>query len=95
MGVSRISRPLLDGGQNTLFRSLYLIPMLQFPSNSLFPVESDAAKLHVHAHKPIDGEGKTEDELADLVRACSLKTLPVEQHPLELSNENEPALPNN
>jgi 1-acyl-sn-glycerol-3-phosphate acyltransferase len=53
------------------------------PSNSLFPVQSGAGKLHVHIHEAIDTEGKTENELAELVRACFLKTLPLEQHPLE------------
>jgi 1-acyl-sn-glycerol-3-phosphate acyltransferase len=53
------------------------------PSNSLMPIQCGAGKLHVHVHEPIDAEGKTEDELADLVRASFLKTLPLEQHPLE------------
>lgn len=53
------------------------------PSNSLFPVQPGAGKLHVHIHDPIDAEGKTDDELAALVRASFLQTLPLEQHPLE------------
>lgn len=53
------------------------------PSNALFPVQSGAGKLHVHVHEAIDTEGKSEAELAELVRASFLKTLPLEQHPLE------------
>jgi 1-acyl-sn-glycerol-3-phosphate acyltransferase len=52
------------------------------PSNSLFPVQSGAGKLHVHIHDPIDSAGKTDAELAELVRASFLQTLPLEQHPL-------------
>ena len=54
------------------------------PSNSLFPVQPGAGKLHVHVHDPIDSQGKTDDELAELVRASFLQTLPLEQHPLEV-----------
>ena len=53
------------------------------PSNSLFPVQAGGGKLHVHVHDPIVAEGKSEEELAELVRASFLKTLPLEQHPLE------------
>lgn len=53
------------------------------PSNALFPVQAGAGKLHVHVHEAIDAQGKSEAELADLVRASFLKTLPLEQHPLE------------
>jgi len=62
------------------------------PSNSLFPVQSGGGKLHVHVHDPIIAEGKSEEELVELVRASFLKTLPLEQHPLEkisLSNESQ------
>jgi 1-acyl-sn-glycerol-3-phosphate acyltransferase len=64
------------------------------PSNSLFPVQSGAGKLHVHIHDPIDSEGKTDAELAELVRASFLSTLPLEQHPLETipSAEELPSL---
>ena len=53
------------------------------PSNSFFPVQPGAGKLHVHVHDPIDTTGKTEDELVELVRGTFLSTLPLEQHPLE------------
>lgn len=53
------------------------------PGNSLFPVQPGWGKLHVHVHDPIVATGKSEAELADLVRASFLKTLPLEQHPLE------------
>lgn len=53
------------------------------PSNSLFPVQPGAGKLHVHVHDPIDTAGKTDEELSALVRKCFLQTLPLEQHPLE------------
>jgi 1-acyl-sn-glycerol-3-phosphate acyltransferase len=75
------------------------------PSNSLFPIQSGAGKLHVHVHDPIDAEGKTDQELSELVRASFLQTLPLEQHPHEpipsreeleaLSNENAPAVSKN
>lgn len=53
------------------------------PSNSLFPVQSGAGKLHVHVHEDIETEDKTEEELVALVRNAFLQTLPLEQHPLE------------
>jgi len=53
------------------------------PGNSLFPVQPGAGKLHVHVHDPIDASGKSEEELAALVKASFLQTLPLEQHPLE------------
>lgn len=53
------------------------------PGNSLFPVQPGAGKLHVHVHPAIDVEGKTEQELDSLVRACFMETLPKDQHPLK------------
>lgn len=53
------------------------------PSNALFPVQPGSGKLHVHVHEAIDTAGKSEEELVALVRASFLKTLPLEQHPLE------------
>lgn len=54
------------------------------PSNSYFPVQSGAGKLHVHIHDAIDTSGgKTEEELVAAVRTAFLKTLPLEQHPME------------
>lgn len=52
------------------------------PSNSLFPVQPGRGKLHIHVHDPIDSTGKSEDELAEQVRAAFVQTLPVEQHPV-------------
>lgn len=59
------------------------------PGNSLFPVQPGSGKLHVHIHDAIDASGKSEAELADLVRASLLKTLPLEQHPLEASSSSD------
>jgi 1-acyl-sn-glycerol-3-phosphate acyltransferase len=53
------------------------------PSNALLPFQAGAGKLHVHVHDPIDAQGKSEKELADLVRAAFISTLPLEQQPLE------------
>jgi len=53
------------------------------PSNALFPVQPGSGKLHVHVHEAIDTTGKSEEELVALVRESFLKTLPLEQHPLE------------
>jgi 1-acyl-sn-glycerol-3-phosphate acyltransferase len=53
------------------------------PGNSYFPVQSGAGKLHVHIHDAIETDGKTEEELAASVRAAFLKSLPLEQHPLQ------------
>jgi hypothetical protein len=57
-------------------------------------VQPGAGKLHVHVHDAIDTTGKTEEELVALVRESFLKTLPLEQHPLEhiLSTEELQAL---
>jgi 1-acyl-sn-glycerol-3-phosphate acyltransferase len=59
------------------------------PGNALFPLQRGAGKLHVHVHDAIDTEGKTEEEMVALVRASFLKTLPLEQHPLELMPTTE------
>jgi 1-acyl-sn-glycerol-3-phosphate acyltransferase len=53
------------------------------PGNSYFPVQSGAGKLHVHIHHAIETDGKTEKELAASVRAAFLKSLPLEQQPLQ------------
>mmetsp|Transcript_26833 Transcript_26833/g.31215 ORF Transcript_26833/g.31215 Transcript_26833/m.31215 type:complete len:425 (-) Transcript_26833:71-1345(-) len=52
------------------------------PSNALLPVQPGAGKLHVHVHPPIPVEGKTDTELADLVREALLSKLPLDQQPL-------------
>lgn len=53
-----------------------------YPSNALVPVQSGRGKLHVHVHAAISVEGKTEDELAGLVKVALLSKMPLEQHPL-------------
>ncbi|KAG7362761.1 1-acyl-sn-glycerol-3-phosphate acyltransferase [Nitzschia inconspicua] len=62
------------------------------PGNSYFPVQSGVGKLHVHIHDAIDTVGKTEEQLAAEVRTAFLKTLPLEQHPLEPIPTNEVAV---
>lgn len=52
------------------------------PANSLFPVQPGDGKLHIHIHKPIDPAGKTDAELAELVREALLSKMPEDQHPL-------------
>jgi len=52
------------------------------PSNALFPVQSGRGKLRVHVHAAILTEGKTEEELEELVRVALLSELPMNQHPL-------------
>ncbi len=61
------------------------------PSNALLPVQSGAGKLHVHVHSPIDVEGKSEDELAELVRTALLSKIPLDQHPMPITIEEETA----
>jgi len=53
-----------------------------FPSNAAFPVQTGSGKLHVHVHPPIDVEGRTESEIASLVRENLLSKIPLSQHPL-------------
>jgi len=60
------------------------------PANSLFPVQSGNGKLHVHIHKPIDPNGKTDEELTDLVRQALLSQMPREQHPVGSPTAEEP-----
>lgn len=61
------------------------------PSNSLFPVQPGAGKLHVHVHSPISVEGKTDKELDEQVRDVFLSTLPKCQHPAKEPVDEEPA----
>lgn len=67
------------------------------PSNSMFPVQSGAGKLHVHVHSPIDIDGRPESEIASLVREKLLSKMPLDQHPLpniqdEISKSDSPVL---
>ena len=51
------------------------------PSSALFPVQAGAGKLHVHVHPEIDVEGRTEEELGQMVKDCFMETLPRCQYP--------------
>jgi len=62
------------------------------PSNSLLPVQSGAGKLHVHVHEPISTTGRSEADLSDMVRQAFLSSLPLEQHPLAVQEEEKPAI---
>lgn len=57
------------------------------PSAALFPVQKGKGKLHIHVHPPISIEGKSENELADLVKVALLSKMPLEQHPLSFEAE--------
>jgi 1-acyl-sn-glycerol-3-phosphate acyltransferase len=59
------------------------------PSNSLFPVQPGAGKLHVHVHPPISVEGRTDKELEEEVRSAFMSTLPKCQYPVE-QRKDEP-----
>jgi 1-acyl-sn-glycerol-3-phosphate acyltransferase len=52
------------------------------PSNALFPFQTGAGKLHVHVHEPIDVDGKSEAELAEIVKEKLLSRMPLDQQPL-------------
>lgn len=59
------------------------------PSTSLFPVQPGSGKLHVHVHPAIEVEGKTDADLAKIVRAALLETLPKYQHPFKVAAQEE------
>jgi hypothetical protein len=42
----------------------------------------------VYIHDPIDVEGKSEEEIAFEVRMALLRELPLDQHPLEVDEDN-------
>ena len=52
------------------------------PSDWMFP-RSRGGRCRVVIHKPIESNDKTEDELAEQVRASIIGGLPKEQQPLE------------
>ena len=58
-----------------------------FPSNALFPVQQGAGKLHVHVHSPIESKGRSDAELAELVRKAFLSELPLDHLPIEMAQE--------
>ena len=64
------------------------------PGYSYFPVQSGRGKVHVHVGRPIDPEGRTEAELAELVRQEFVAHLPATQLPLPTpvaaATKNEP-----
>lgn len=53
------------------------------PSSWMFPRRSSHKICKVIIHEPIESKGKTEAELAELVRAAVIKGLPESQRPLE------------
>jgi 1-acyl-sn-glycerol-3-phosphate acyltransferase len=59
-----------------------------FPSVGFLPVQSGRDKLRVYIHDPIDVEGKSEEEIAFEVRMALLRELPLDQHPLEVDEDN-------
>ncbi len=59
------------------------------PANSLMPFQAGEGKLHIHVHPPIDAEGKSEEELSELVRTALLSKMPLDQHPLVEENDME------
>ncbi|KAL7435617.1 hypothetical protein ACHAXH_002712 [Discostella pseudostelligera] len=59
-----------------------------FPSVGFLPVQSGRDKLRVYVHDPIDVEGKSEEEIAFEVRRALLRELPLDQHPLEVGEDN-------
>lgn len=54
------------------------------PSNALFPIQAGRGKLHVHVHEPIESTGRTDAELAELVRTAFLSELPLDHQPIDL-----------
>lgn len=52
------------------------------PANWMFP-RRPAGDCKVVIHEPIESEGKTEDELAEAVRAAIISGLPEDQRPIE------------
>lgn len=56
-----------------------------WPDYALVPSQRGANKLHVHVHDPIESEGKTEDELAELVLEAFVDKLPDIQLPAALT----------
>lgn len=52
------------------------------PANALFPVQHGRNKLNVHVHPAIEVEGRTDSEIAELVRTAIISKLPMDQRPL-------------
>jgi len=62
-----------------------------WPAYALLPAQLGRKKLHVHVHEPIESEGRTEEELLELVRNAFKSKLPASQLPLpeeEKTDEN-------
>uniref|UniRef100_A0A7S2YNN3 Phospholipid/glycerol acyltransferase domain-containing protein n=1 Tax=Entomoneis paludosa TaxID=265537 RepID=A0A7S2YNN3_9STRA len=53
-----------------------------WPFYGLLPTQRGSKKLHVHVHDPIESEGRSEEELAALVKDAFFSTLPESQLPL-------------
>merc|ERR1711957_314963 len=60
-----------------------------WPAYALLPSQRGAKKLHVHVHDPIETEGKTEEELEELVLQAFLDNLPNVQLPTALTCVSE------
>lgn len=52
-----------------------------WPAYGLLPIQRGKKKLHVHVHEPIESKGRSEEELAELVRKAFISTLPESQWP--------------
>lgn len=59
------------------------------PSYSLLPIQSGNGKLHIHVHPAINVDGKTDDEINDLVQTAFLSSLPKYQHPARTTKPEE------
>ena len=53
------------------------------PANWMFPCRSSHGICKIIIHEPIESTGKTEAELAALVREKIIEGLPEDQHPLD------------
>ena len=59
-----------------------------YPSNALFPVQQGEGKLHVHVHEPIESKGRTDAELAEMVRKAFLSELPLDHLPADMDQDD-------
>ena len=53
-----------------------------WPAYGLLPTQRGKKKLHVHVHEPIESKGRSEEELAELVREAFISALPESQRPV-------------
>jgi 1-acyl-sn-glycerol-3-phosphate acyltransferase len=59
------------------------------PTYSYFPVQPGAGKIHVHVGEAINSEGRTEEELEQLVLQEFLQHLPPSQLPIEVHEKTQ------